>query len=322
MIQDPVLLNDWHVVARAEDLVEGEVRRARLLNEDLVLWRVGERVMAWKDLCVHRGSRLSLGEIRGDTLMCAYHGWTYNADGQCVKMPAHPKQMPPTKARTIQYPVCERYGWIWVCLGQPTRDVPVFEEWNDSSFHKVFCGPYTANASGPRIIENFLDVAHFPFVHGGYLGDEDYPEIKDYEVERTTEGVVAKDITVYQPNADGTGIGRDVTYTYKVLRPLTAYLIKTSGDLAFSIFFAVTPVTELESIGWMYVNMNDVQGMSDHDISNFQDTIFGQDVPVVESQRPELLPLDLQAELHLRADRTSIAYRQWLNDLGLSFGTS
>ena len=174
----------------------------------------------------------------------------------------------------------------------------------------------------PRVIENFLDVAHFPFVHGGYLGDEDYAEIKDYEVERTSEGVVARDITVYQPNADGTGIGRDVTYTYKVYRPLTAYLIKTSGDLAFSIYFAVTPISEVESVGWMYVNMNDVQGMSDTDISRFQDTIFGQDVPVVQSQRPELLPLDLQAELHLRSDRMSIGYRQWLNDLGVSFGTS
>jgi vanillate O-demethylase monooxygenase subunit len=105
-------------------------------------------------------------------------------------MPAHPN-----KHRRLEHApfstLYERYGWIWV-LGQPTRDVPVFEEWDDPGFHKVFCGPYTANASGPRIIENFLDVAHFPFVHGGYLGDEDYPEIKDYEVERTTEGVVAR----------------------------------------------------------------------------------------------------------------------------------
>ncbi len=322
MIDDPILVNDWHVVARSVDVVEGEIRCARLLGEDLVLWRVGDRVMAWKDLCIHRGARLSLGEIRGETLMCPYHGWTYNAEGQCVRMPAHPEQTPPARARTIQYHVVERYGWVWVCLGEPAQDIAKFDEWDDPDFHCVPCGPYIAHASGPRVIENFLDVAHFPFVHGGYLGDEDYPEIKDYEVERTPEGVVAKDITVYQPNADGTGIGRDVTYTYKVYRPLTAYLIKTSGDLAFSIYFVVTPVSDLESVGWMYVNMNDVQGMADEEIRGFQDLIFGQDVPVVESQRPELLPLDLQAELHLRSDRMSIGYRRWLNDLGLSFGTS
>lgn len=322
MINDPILVNDWHVVACSQDLAEGDVLSVRLLDEDLVLWRAGSRVLAWKDLCIHRGARLSLGEIRGESLMCAYHGWTYDADGRCVKMPAHADQTPPAKARTIQYQAQDRFGWIWVCLGEPAYDIPCFDEWDDPSFHNVHCGPYVAKASGPRIIENFLDVAHFPFVHAGYLGDEAYPEILDYEVERTSHGVVAKDITVYQPNADGTGIGRNVTYTYKVLRPLTAYLIKTSDDLAFSIFFAVTPVSELESIGWMYVNMNDVQGMSDEQISGFQDTIFGQDVPVVESQRPELLPLDLQAELHLRSDRLSIGYRRWLNDLGLSFGTS
>ena len=47
-----------------------------------------------------------------------------------------------------------------------------------------------------------------------------------------------------------------------------------------------------------------------------------QDVPIVESQRPELLPLDLQAELHLGSDRTAIAYRKWLRELGLTFGTA
>jgi len=53
-----------------------------------------------------------------------------------------------------------------------------------------------------------------------------------------------------------------------------------------------------------------------------QDTIFAQDLPILESQRPELLPLDLQAELHLRSDRTALAYRTWLRRLGISFGTA
>ncbi|MGH7763637.1 MAG: aromatic ring-hydroxylating dioxygenase subunit alpha, partial [Candidatus Dormibacteraceae bacterium] len=52
----------------------------------------------------------------------------------------------------------------------------------------------------------------------------------------------------------------------------------------------------------------------------FQDRIFAQDLPILESQRPELLPLDLQAELHLRSDRTAIAYRRWLKQLGVRTG--
>lgn len=71
----------------------------------------------------------------------------------------------------------------------------------------------------------------------------------------------------------------------------------------------------------MYVAM-DYGDLSDEEISGFQDEIIKQDIPVVESQRPELLPLDLQAELHLRSDRTVIAYRKWLRELGVSFGTA
>ena len=60
----------------------------------------------------------------------------------------------------------------------------------------------------------------------------------------------------------------------------------------------------------------------DKETQQFEDMITLQDVPIVESQRPELLPLDLQAELHLRSDRTAIAYRKWLRELGLTFGTA
>jgi len=62
--------------------------------------------------------------------------------------------------------------------------------------------------------------------------------------------------------------------------------------------------------------------MSDEQTRQFEDMITLQDIPIVESQRPELLPLDLQAELHLRSDRTAIAYRKWLKELGVSFGTA
>jgi hypothetical protein len=67
-------------------------------------------------------------------------------------------------------------------------------------------------------------------------------------------------------------------------------IVKSSAGPKFAMYFTVTPIAERTSI--------------------------------VESQRPELLPLDLQAELHLRSDRTAIAYRKWLKQLGLTFGTA
>ena len=78
MLQDPVLINDWHPVARLSDLDTQNPIGTRLLGEDIVIWRTGERVLAWQDLCVHRGTRLSIGKIEGECLACPYHGWTYN----------------------------------------------------------------------------------------------------------------------------------------------------------------------------------------------------------------------------------------------------
>jgi phenylpropionate dioxygenase-like ring-hydroxylating dioxygenase large terminal subunit len=321
MIDDPVLLNDWHVVAYMPTLPEGKPVAARLLDEDIVIWRANGQTHVWRDLCVHRGAKLSLGKVENDCLICPYHGWNYNSEGRCVKFPAHPEQTPPEKARAFTYHVQEKYDWVWVCPGTPANDIPPFPEWGLPGFQNVHCGPYELNAGGFRAIENFLDVTHFPFVHAGLLGDPAHPEINDYEAEVTSEGVVARDITVYQPDPDGRGHGVYETYTYKVFRPLTAYFIKSEGGTTFSMIFTITPVTPQKCIAWMYVAM-DYGDLTPEQIADFQDEIIKQDIPVVESQRPELLPLDLQAELHLRSDRTAIAYRKYLRELGVSFGTA
>jgi phenylpropionate dioxygenase-like ring-hydroxylating dioxygenase large terminal subunit len=87
------------------------------------------------------------------------------------------------------------------------------------------------------------------------------------------------------------------------------------------MYFTITPVTERKSIAWAYVAMDYGEG-TDEQVRQFEDELMVQDARIVESQRPELLPLDLQAELHLRSDRTAIAYRKWLKELGLTFGTA
>jgi phenylpropionate dioxygenase-like ring-hydroxylating dioxygenase large terminal subunit len=322
VIRDLVLLNDWHVVARSEDVRQDRVLGATLLGEDLAIWRCGNQVLVWKDLCMHRGTRLSLGWIDEDKLVCAYHGWTYDSTGRCVRMPAHPDQKPPEKAQVTVYRSKEAYGLVWVSLGVPAADVPNFPEWDDAEYRKILCGPYHYNASGTRAIENALDVAHFPYVHEGLLGARDYTEIQDYEVETTADGVVAKDIKVWQPNPDGTGKGALVSYTYRVFRPLTMHFSKNTDKNNFAIFFTVSPETEQRCTAWLWIAMDYAKDEDASELIAFQDRVTGQDVPIVESQRPELLPLDLQAELHLKSDRTSIAYRKWLKQIGVTFGTA
>lgn len=315
---DPVLRDDWHVVARSSAVTDRPVG-VELLGEPVVLWRSGGCVSAGRDLCVHRGTRLSIGRIQEDRLVCAYHGWQYNGEGQCALIPAHPDRKPPEKARIQMYRAEERDGLIWVSLGDPSASVPTVPELSDPRFRKVVCGPYEVAAEAPRIVENFLDVTHFPYVHEGYLGDPHHAEINDYTVSMTPEGLVTSEIEVWQPDPDGTGIGRSVSYIYKVFRPLTVYFTKTTGG-SFSIVLSVTPAARRKSLAWMHVFM-DYGAMPDEEVEAFQSTIFMQDMDILTNQHPEELPLNLADELSLRSDRTSIAYRQWLKQLGMTFGT-
>ena len=319
MIDDPVLVNDWHPVASVDELASGGPRGARLLGEDIVLWRSGSEYFAWRDLCVHRGTRLSLGKvIDGSALECPYHGWTYARDGRCVLMPAHPEQTPPAKACVDAYRAAAAHGVVWVTLGVGASPIPGFELLSDPAYKVLLAGPYRVKASGPRVVENFLDVGHFPFVHEGVLGDRSRPEIADYEAEITPSGVVATGVKVFQPDPYATGRGSTVTYTYRVHRPLSASFVK-HGELSFGMLLSVTPHDAVDSSAWMWMAMN---YEPDSPMIEFQDRIFAQDRPILESQRPELLPLDLQAELHLRSDRTAIAYRRWLREIGMRTGVA
>jgi phenylpropionate dioxygenase-like ring-hydroxylating dioxygenase large terminal subunit len=322
IIDDPILRNDWHVLARGADVACGQTRAARLLGEDVVLWRGESGLHAWRNLCIHRGAKLSLGRVENECLVCPYHGWTYNTEGQCTRIPAHPQLVPPSRARTVVYQVRERYDLIWVCLGEPANDIPAFPEWDDPSYRKIASGPYTFHTYGPRILENFLDVGHLAHVHAGLLGETSRPEVADYEVEMTRDGVIARDIPIWQPNPDGSGQPGLTHYTYQVLRPLTASFVKKQGEQRFAMIDIVTPIADNESEAWPIMAINYLHDLPEAQLRDFQDLVTSQDVPIVESQRPELLPLDLQAELHLRSDRTAIAYRQWLRLIGLKHGTA
>jgi phenylpropionate dioxygenase-like ring-hydroxylating dioxygenase large terminal subunit len=319
---DAYLNCEWLAVGWSSGVKPGELKPVRLLGRDLVLWRDAGGIHAWEDLCIHRGAKLSLGQVRNNCVVCPYHHWEYDGSGRCVLIPSQPEQPPPLKARANVFHAQERYGLIWVALDTPNANVPAFPEAEDPRFRNVLAGPYHFRARGPRILENFLDVAHLPFVHAGLLGDPARARMEDYEVEAAPDGITARDIKIWQPDPDGTGRPAQVRYDYHVLRPLTACFRKLQDQRCFSMLDTVTPIGEDESLAWVVLALNYADDTSDEELRSFQDKVSAQDKVIVESQRPELLPLDLQAELHLRSDRMAIAYRRWLKDLGLEYGTT
>ncbi len=278
--------------------------------------------MVWENLCIHRGSRLSLGSINNGILKCAYHGWEYNQDAQCVKIPSQPDIKIPKKACVKSYKVIEKMNMVWINLSKDTNDFVNIKEFNESNFNHVASGPYIMNASAPRAIENFLDVAHFPFVHENHLGVKDKPMIDDYDVVSSNKGIHASNIKIFQPNPDGTNKSGEVIYDYHVHSPFVASLGKdVSKNERFVLVFYVTPISETESMIYTLTLMN-FGKLDDKIVRDYQDFITAQDVPIVESQRPELLPMDLQEELSIRSDKISIAYRRYLKKMNISFGVA
>ena len=326
---DPVLHDDWHPVAASSSLSGGALVAAALLGQEVVLWRdeAGE-VHAWEDRCPHRGTRFSIGQNRGNGIVCAYHGWHFAADGQCTDIPSQPGIRPPLRAVARVFPAHERYGLVWVCIGTPAGDVLPFPECDDPALRKVICGPYDVAASGPRIVENFLDMAHFAFVHTGILGDGAHTEVRDCSIEPFDDGtgrpgVLATRCFAWQPQTNSLAHGgSDVEYTYRVVRPLTAILTKlpqAQQDFREAISLHVQPLAEEASRVWIILAMtNFIQ--PEEQLRAFQDRIFMQDKPILENQVPRRLPLGPEAEVPVRSDRMSLAYRQYLGTAGLQFG--
>ena len=116
--------------------------------------------------------------------------------------------------------------------------------------------------------------------------------------------------------------GANVEYTYRVVRPLTAILTKIpeqQGGFREAISLHVQPVAEEASVVWILLAMTNFE-QSETDLREFQDRIFLQDKPIVENQMPKRLPLEPGAELSIRSDRMSLAYRAYLRGQGMRYG--
>ncbi len=219
-------------------------------------------------------------------------------------------------------PVLRRYGFIWTTLGSGERDLFTIPEASEPDRRHVAAGSIMVAASAPRVIENFLDMGHFPYVHSGLLGEEPHTEVVDYSAQIEDNEVWARDCFFYQPMAAASASGGQMSeYTYRVPHPYCCMLFKnvpndpTRRDVV-AIF--VQPMTEETVRAHNYVCLVD-SASSETALKQFQQIIFSQDKPILENQHPKRLPLDPRIETPIRADQTAIVYRRWLTDLGIRY---
>ncbi len=271
---DPLVWNDWHVIADLSALRPGDRLRTALLDVPLTVTATpAGRIVA-----------------RDDAL--------------------------PVQAQ-------ERYGFLWACLGAPEQDIIDISEAAEAWRCVATSGPFGVRTSAPRLVENFLDLGHLPYVHQGYLGAEPATAVAPYQVRPLPEGgIVATECKIFQPQASPAAQeGYVVEYIYKVVRPYITCLFKSNPireGLFDAIYLLVQPVGEERAIGNLLMLFGP-DNTSPADLRWFQQLIFLQDKPILENQFPKRLPLG-RVEMSIAADKASVAYRRWLTQIGLRYG--
>jgi phenylpropionate dioxygenase-like ring-hydroxylating dioxygenase large terminal subunit len=223
-------------------------------------------------------------------------------------------------------PAQERYECLWTTLGAPRHDIFHLDEANEKDRRVVVCGWVKIRTSGLRLVENFLDMAHFPYIHTNVLGAEPHTEVPRYasEIRRDVDEVWATNCQFYQPQIVANGEGGMVQLTYRVPSPFVVMLYRvcpSAPDRLDAIAMFVQPIEPdiCRAIPVMYLVD---QRSSQIDLLKFEQTIFLQDRIIVENQRPLLLPLEPRSEIPTRADLSSVVYRRWLKEKGLRYGTA
>lgn len=166
------LRNSWYVAAWDREVTRAPLART-LLNESIVFYRTGDgAAVALEDRCCHRHLPLSMGKVEGDRLRCGYHGLLFDAGGRCVEIPGQ-AAIPP-QARVRAYPLHEKFGWVWIWMGEPAKADPAlipnwwWAEHAEWAFTKPDMIPVKCNYQ--LIADNVLDVTHLAYVHAGSIG--------------------------------------------------------------------------------------------------------------------------------------------------------
>jgi len=283
---DPVILNQWHPVAAVGEIHPATIEKTLLLGEPIAYTRDGDgNPLAW----------------RVD-------------DAPAGDSPVDANRRLPIRAD---------FGYLWTSIGTPPArlfSLPEVDEPGRIVHNAITVG---INVSAPRAVENFLDVAHLAFVHPGSLGQQPHTEIRDYQVSTVDGDIWASDIQIFQPMmAAGSTSAAFAEYIYRVPHPHCAVLYKRDETASgrMDIYAGFVHALSEERIRLHLFDCVVEGSATAGEVRRFVQTIVGQDKSILENQNPKRLPLDPRAETPVRADKSSIAYRRYLTEIGLDYG--
>ncbi len=322
-----MFINNWYVANAVSELKDDEPMFVKMLGCHFVLFRdANGEIRCLSDVCCHRGASLSKGKIKENCIACPYHGWEFNGDGRCVKIPALGGDVvPPKRARIDSYPVREKFGWIWVFLGDaPEEERPPFldDSWFPEYYYpdwKLLPMQYEAPVNWARSEENSIDGAHPSFVHTSFGSKRD-PKVQIVPVQHDDWGARTTRERTAPDRSQKSGTMRALTAEKRgKTKATTAFTftgithrieINRADGLRQTTLSHRTPVDEFSTRTFTTQARDHM--LEDH----FQEErlagrrrAVAEDIAIVQTVRPILPPKSPTAELLTEADQLETAFR-------------
>jgi phenylpropionate dioxygenase-like ring-hydroxylating dioxygenase large terminal subunit len=320
-------INFWYPMVTSEELTDQPVK-VRALGQDFVVFRNADgNANCLSNTCTHRGGSLSGGKIKGDCIECPYHGWQFDGEGSCHRIPSlGPDASIPGRTRVDAYPVEENYGLVFAFLGDldETERPPVLPvpEWDQGGWRPTL-QHYTIQGNYERSVENGLDPAHNEFVHDthGFGGVDEAYKVNELRIEESPPwgrgfwhtfnapplpGQMKEGRTQSGDLDVGTGHhGPNQVWTY----------IHASETTWFHQYLFERPIDEEHIHVYLLCMRNSfLEEKYDAYMIERNQYVADQDKTVIEDLRPVLTPPTSTKEFMLPADKVILMYREMLKE--------
>jgi vanillate O-demethylase monooxygenase subunit len=324
---DVALRRAWHPLCRSSEATS-QPRAFTLMGEPYVVYRSpSDGLRVFYDRCPHRFAPLSLGTCEGEKLRCAYHGWVFDAQGKCVEIPSlGPNATLPARAELSgPFAFAESHGMVFVAPESPLTPLPSLASDADPAFERGDLEPIVTRANAGLLADNFLDMAHFAFVHTGTFGAGEATEVGHYTVER--DGYTFSAVYEHHfANREDPGVAagtraliqrRRLTYRYVAPYHLELALDFLDSGGTNVIGFFLVPVDDETVRIYSSIWRDDLEGSSERlrEAIAFEVAVVNEDLALQSRYYDLALPLDITSEVHVKADKTTVELRRILRDL-------
>ena len=322
-----MFINFWYPAVESGKL-EGAPLKRRMLGQDFVLWRDEDgQAHCLSNTCCHRGGSLGDGVVEDSCVQCPYHGWRFNGEGQCVRVPSiGMKARPPGRARVDSYPVTERYGLVFCFLGDldDSERPPILEipEWGQEGWQPTL-QYFEWEVEYRRAVENGIDPAHNEFVHDthGMKGEDENYRVSDLDIRETDWGTGFYN-EVYAPPLperrmrESSKVTENSTITVGTGHhgPASVWThINPSPVMKIYQYLYRVPIDEVLTGLYMVTMRNFMQDEAhDETIMKRNEYVAFQDRDILLLLHPKLAPRTSAKDMLMPSDYAVGRYRQWL----------